>query len=109
VLVVKKPLTVLFNLSLLSGDFSCRVEEKYGDKRNISNYRGISTLSAIPFEKLVCDVITPIIRPLMSDEHHGFVAGCSTVTSLVEFSNVVLSEMEDGLQVEKSGASFVEQ
>jgi hypothetical protein len=34
------------------------------------------------------DVITPII---------GFVVGRSTVTSLVEFSNFVLSEMEDGL------------
>jgi predicted ester cyclase len=118
VLVVKKPLTVLFNLSLLSGVFSCVRKESYvvvlfksSDKRNISNYRGISTLSAIPkpFEKLVCDVITLIIRPLMSDEHLGFVAGRSTVTSLVKFSNVVFSEMEDGLQVEKSGACFVEQ
>jgi phenylalanine-4-hydroxylase len=44
-------------------------------------------LSAIPklFEKLVCDVITPIIRRLISDEQHGFVGGRSAVTSLVEF------------------------
>jgi hypothetical protein len=52
------------------------------------------------FEKFVCDVITPILRPLISDEQHGFVGGRSTVTSLVEFSNFVLSEMEDGLQVD---------
>jgi hypothetical protein len=118
VLVVKKPLTVLFNFSLLSGVFPCVWKESYvvplfksGDKRNISNYRGISILSAIlkPFEKLVCDVITPNIRPSISDEHHGFVGGRSMVTSLVKFSNVVFSEMEDGLQVEKSGACFVEQ
>jgi hypothetical protein len=44
-------------------------------------------------------VITPIIRPSISDEQHDFVAGLSAVTSLVEFSNFVLSEMEDGLQV----------
>jgi hypothetical protein len=44
-------------------------------------------------------VITPIIRPLISDEQHGFVGGRSMVTSLVEFSNFVLTEMEDGLQV----------
>jgi hypothetical protein len=71
---------------------------KSGNKRNISNYHGISILSAIPklFEKLVCDVVTPIIRPSISYEQHGFVGGCSTVTSLMEFSNFVLSEMEDG-------------
>jgi hypothetical protein len=54
---------------------------KSGD--NISNYRGIPIFSAIPklFEKLVCDVITPIIRPLISDEQHVFIGGRSTVTS----------------------------
>jgi hypothetical protein len=56
-----------------------------GDKRNFSNYRGISILSAIPkfFEKLFCDLITPNIRPPISDEQHSIVGGCSTVTSLV--------------------------
>jgi hypothetical protein len=94
VLVVKKPLAVLFNLSLLSGVFTCVWKELYvvslfksGDKRDISNYREISILSAIPklFEKLVCDVVTPIIRPSISVEQHGFVGGRrSTVTSLVD-------------------------
>jgi hypothetical protein len=72
------------------------------DKGNILDYRGISILSAIPklFETSVCDVITPIICPSISDEHHGFVGRRSTVTSLVEFSSFVLSEMEDGLQVD---------
>jgi hypothetical protein len=51
------------------------------------------------FEKLFCDVVTPITRPSISDEQHGFVGGRSTVTSLVEFFSFVLSEMEDGLQV----------
>jgi hypothetical protein len=45
-------------------------------------------------------VITRIIRPSISDEQHGFVSGRSTVTSFVEFSNFVLSEMEEGLQVD---------
>jgi hypothetical protein len=116
VLVVKKPLAVLFNLSLLSGVFPCVWKELYvvslfksGDKRDISNYRELSILSAIPklFEKLVCDVVTPIIRPSISDEHHGFVGGRrSTVTSLLEFSNFVLSEMEDGLQVDAVYTDF---
>jgi hypothetical protein len=73
---------------------------KSGEKRNISNYRGISILSAISklFEKLVCDEITSVT--LISDEQHGFVGGRSTVTSLAEFCNFVLSEMDDELQVD---------
>jgi hypothetical protein len=43
---------------------------------------------------------------VISDEQHGFVGGRSTVTSLVEFSNVVLSEMEDGLQVDAVYTEF---
>jgi hypothetical protein len=44
-------------------------------------------------------MITPIIyiRLWISDEQHSFVGGRSTVTSLVEFSNFVLSEMVDAL------------
>jgi hypothetical protein len=108
-LVVKKSYTVLFNLSF--GVFECVWKESYvvslfksGDKRNISNYRGISILSAIHklFEKLVCDVITPIF-----DEQHGFDFGSPTVTCLVEFSNLVLSEMEDGLQVDAAYTDFL--
>jgi hypothetical protein len=91
VLVLKKSLAVLFNLSLISGVFPCVWKEsnvvplfKSGDKINISNYRGISILSAILklFEKFVCDVITPVIRPSISDEQHGFVGGRSTVNVL---------------------------
>jgi hypothetical protein len=64
----------------------------------------LSILSAIPelFEKLFCDVITPIIRPSISDQQHG----CSTVTSLVKFSNFVLSEMKDGLHVDAVYTDF---
>jgi hypothetical protein len=54
----------------------------------------VSILSAIPklFEKLVCDVITPIIRPSISDEQHDFVGGRFAMTSLVVFwSSPILS------------------
>jgi hypothetical protein len=76
--------------------FSMRVKKelyvvplfKSGDKRNFSNYCEIFILSAIPklFEKLLCDVITPIISTLISDKQHGFLGGRSIVTNLVEFS-----------------------
>jgi hypothetical protein len=45
-------------------------------------------------------MITSIVRSSISDEQHGFVGGRSTLTSFVEFSNFVFSEMEDGLQVD---------
>jgi hypothetical protein len=110
---IKKPLAFLFNLLLLSGVFPgvWKVSHvaplfKSGEKRKISNYPGISILSPNPklFEKLVCGAITPIIRPSISDE--WLFGGRSTVTSLVEFSNFVLSEMEDGLQGSRSMRTF---
>jgi hypothetical protein len=55
VLVVKRPLAILFNLSLLFGVFPCVWKESYvvllfksRDKTDILNYRGISILSVIP-------------------------------------------------------------
>jgi hypothetical protein len=109
VLVVKKPVAILFNLSLLSGVVQCVRKESFvvalfksRDNRNISSYRRIPILSAIRkrFEKLVCDGFTPIIRPSISDEQHGFVGGRTMGASLVEFSNFLLGEMEDVLQVD---------
>jgi hypothetical protein len=64
---------------------------KSGDKKNISKYHVISILSVIPklFAKLVCDVMTLIICPSISDEQHGFISERSMVTSsLVDFSTV---------------------
>jgi Reverse transcriptase (RNA-dependent DNA polymerase) len=107
--VVKAPLTFLFNLSLASGTFPCAWKESFivpifknGEKRDISCYRGISILSVIPkfFEKMVCHKLTPVIRPRISDAQHGFLKGRSTVTNLVEFSNSVIGELENGRQVD---------
>jgi hypothetical protein len=103
--VFKGPLTFWFNLSLSSGIFPAVWKEafnvptfKKGEKRDIFSYRGISILSAIPklFEKMFCDKLTPVIRPRISDAQHGFLKGLSTVTNLVEFSNCVIGEMENG-------------
>jgi hypothetical protein len=107
--VVKVPLTFVFNLSLSADVFPAICKEsvvvllfKSGDKRDVSCYRGISILSAIPklFEKMVCNTITPVVPPVISDEQHGFVKGCSTVSNLVQFTNVVIGEIEDGWQVD---------
>jgi hypothetical protein len=73
-----------------------------GDKRVVSCYRGLSILSAIPklFEKMVCDRLTPVVCPVMSDAQHGFVKGRSTVSHLVQLTNGVLGEIEDGRLVD---------
>jgi hypothetical protein len=49
---------------------------------------------------MVCDKLIPVIRPRISDAQHGFLKGRSTVTNLVEFSNSVIGEMENGRQVD---------
>jgi hypothetical protein len=104
-------LAILFNLSLLSVVFPFVWKESYvfllfksGDKRSISNYRGISFLSVTPklFEKLDCDVITTIIRPLISDGQHGFDGGRFLVTSRVEFSNFGLYRLFEGFRYRES-------
>jgi hypothetical protein len=51
-------------------------------------------------------VITPIVCPSITDVQHGFLDGRSTVTILVNFFNFVLSELEDGLQVDAVYTSF---
>jgi hypothetical protein len=85
-LVVKRPFAVLFNLWLLSGVFPCVWKQSYFCSRvetreiflTIVEYLLILSANYKPFEKLVCEVITPIIRPLISYEQHGFVCGRST-------------------------------
>jgi hypothetical protein len=74
----------------------------------VSCYRGISFLSAIPklLEKMVCDGITFVVRPVISDEQHGFVKGRSTVSNLVQFTNGVIGEIEDGWQVDGVYTNF---
>jgi hypothetical protein len=102
-------LTFVFNLSLSAGVFPTIWKESFvvplfksGDRRDVSCYRGISILSVMPklFEKMVYDRITPVVRPAISDAQHGFVKGRSTVSNLVQFTNGIIGEIEDGWQVD---------
>jgi Reverse transcriptase (RNA-dependent DNA polymerase) len=104
-----EPLTFLFNLSLSSGVFPAIWQESFivpifknGEKRDISCYRGISIFSTIPkmFEKMVGKKLTPIISARISDRQHDYIKGCSIVTNLVEFSNLVFDEVENERQVD---------
>ena len=81
------PLTILFNYSLKFGHFPTFWKKSYiiplhksGSLTNVSNYRGIAKLSAIPklFEKLITDVIS-----------HKFRSSHFNIVSAVDFSNLI--------------------
>ncbi|XP_055387204.1 uncharacterized protein LOC129615845 [Condylostylus longicornis] len=84
---LSNPLTSIFNRSISTGIFPSAWKNSYlilihkkGDKTAIENYRGIAIQSAIPklFEKLVTDILAPVINPLLNNEQHGFRTGRST-------------------------------
>jgi hypothetical protein len=111
--VAKVPLTFVFNLSLSADVFPAVWKESYvvplfksGDKRNVSCFWGISILSAIPqiFEKMMCDKVTTVVRPVISDAQHGFVKGRSTVSNLVQFPSTE-SIMDGRLTESKMGGN----
>ena len=82
------PLMTIFTQSLTSGIFphvwkSSFITSIYksGDRSNISNYRGIAILSAIPklFEKLITDFLYLSTKANIIILQHGFLKGSNTV------------------------------
>jgi hypothetical protein len=108
-LVVKVPLKFVLNLSLSAGVFTAIWKESFvvpllksSDKHDVSCYRGISILSVIPkiIKKMVCNRITSVVCPVISDAQHDFVKGRSTVSNLVFFTSGVIGENGDRWQVD---------
>ncbi|KAI5751055.1 hypothetical protein M8J77_003777 [Diaphorina citri] len=106
---LSKPLTLLFNRSLQSGEFPDRWKValikpiyKSGSKNSIKNYRPVSIISIIPklFEKLVYDRINVILNPLIIDKQFGFMKQRSTVTNLTSFHHFVTNALHTGCQVD---------
>lgn len=104
-----KPLTTLFNASLKLGYFPDIWKSSYllplhksGSILNVSNYRGIAKLSAIPklFEKLVTDIVSYNVSPIIDSRQHGFRKGLSTVTNLLQFSSHVINGFISGMQTD---------
>lgn len=103
------PLSILFNGSLSSGIFPVVWKSshivpifKSGNRNDVSNYRGISILSAIPklFESIVCDHMYFGLKSFIVDEQHGFFRGRSTVSNLMEFSKRALEVIEAKAQLD---------
>lgn len=103
------PLRSIFNKSISQAVFpECWKKSimfpthKKGDKRDISNYRGVTSLSAGSklLEILVTNVLFRSARSYISQDQHGFYPGRSTATNLVQFTSLCLNSMEKGVQVD---------
>lgn len=109
------PMFLLFNESLSSGVFPYVWKESYmtpifksGRRSNVRNYRGVVALSAVPkfFEKLVCDLIEPLIAPSINPNQHGFSKSRSTCTNLTIYVHNVLERMRGAGQVDAIYTDF---
>lgn len=75
---------------------------KKGDKADIENYRGITSLCASSkvFEIIVNDALFASCQRYISTEQHGFFPKRSVSTNLVQFLSTCLSSMDSGAQVD---------
>lgn len=109
------PLFRLFNKSLSSGCFPDQWKKSYltpihkkGDKSDVSNYRPICILSAIPklFESLVLDVIIKQINNIIVPTQHGFIKGRSTLSNLIIYENYITDSLALKHQVDSIYTDF---
>lgn len=109
------PLAKLFNWSLDSGVFPHMWKHSFvkpiyksGKRNEISNYRGIAKLSAIPklFEKIVCEQIYEQSSTFIFENQHGFIKGKSTSTNLLEYTSHIINQMENGFQIDSVYTDF---
>lgn len=103
------PLTSICNQSIAQSTFPDEWKEsvlfpvhKRGDRGNVTNYRGITSLCAGSrlLEILVSKILFHEVKNHISCDQHGFYAGRSTVTNLTEFTSFCLRNIEDGVQVD---------
>jgi len=103
------PLLAIFNKSLKTGIFPSNWKKSYltpiyksGGKSDISNYRGIAILSAIPklFEKIVCDKVNEVLTLNYHDEQHGFMKNRSINSNLMIYTKFIFDAMENNNQVD---------
>jgi hypothetical protein len=103
------PISIIFNTSLKDCMFPTIWKKahivpihKKGTKTKIENYRGISILNTVSkvFEKIILDVIYPVIYKGLPDTQHGFLRHRSTTSNLACFTNYILCNMEGGKQVD---------
>lgn len=75
---------------------------KKGDKRNIANYRGITSLCSASklLELVVHEYLFFRCKSYISFDQHGFFPGRSVTTNLMEFTSTCLTQIEKHSQVD---------
>ncbi|MEW8547929.1 MAG: reverse transcriptase family protein, partial [Candidatus Thiodiazotropha sp.] len=109
--VIKKPLEIIFQKSIQEGKLPEVWKEanvtpifKKGNKNNAENYRPIS-LTSVPgkiLEKLIRNAIVEHMtsNELFSKVQHGFVAGRSCITQLLETMEEITELIDNGYDVD---------
>ena len=107
--VLKEPLQIIFNLSLMTHTFPEQWKEalvvpipKSANDRDIQNFRPIAKLSTFckVFESIMYHRILTHIKPDISISQHGFLPHRSTVTNLATLTEHITSEINNGSQVD---------
>ncbi|XP_055614845.1 uncharacterized protein LOC129761159 [Toxorhynchites rutilus septentrionalis] len=103
------PLSRIYTASLSQGVFPDVWKHSFmfsvfkkGDKCNVANYRGITSLSAASnlFELIVNDAVFFKVKRYISPVQHGFMPGRSVSTNLLEFSSFCINRLEERAQVD---------
>ena len=106
---LSRPLKTIFNQSLAQETFPNIWKKSYifpvfkkGNKSDISNYRGITSLCAGSklFEILIGETLQRSVAHYIATEQHGFQPGRSINTNLVEFTSFCTQHIEDGAQID---------
>lgn len=109
------PLSILFNKSIMERQYPPQWKKsiiipifKSGNKSLVSNYRPISILSACAkiFDRIMSELLVNQTRHIISTKQHGFVAGKSTLTNLLEYSNFLHTSIMKGRQADAIYTDF---
>ncbi|XP_053685949.1 uncharacterized protein LOC128735493 [Sabethes cyaneus] len=103
------PLLYLFRMSISSGVFpSCWKfahmfpVHKKGSKRDVNNYRGITSLSAVSklFELVIMEPLLSHCKQYLSADQHGFISQRSTTTNLLCLTSYITGSMDHRAQTD---------
>ena len=107
--VLAQPLCEIFNRSLQQRKFPRIWKQsimtpvfKRGDRHSVTNYRGITSLSAVSklFEIMVCGALFNATKNYITVDQHGFMPGRSVTTNLLNFTSMCITNMEMKAQVD---------